>query len=712
MLTAVAALLAAAAVMTPTTASAAPPPKDPPLKAAPPQARRYIAITTAASPKCPLVTSDGNWKGGALFRTKQPELQRFCTYTWAGPADAKVLTFPGGDFHRADPDYDVLLPQAELGADNEVRSALRNTWRKSMGLTSHTQTQYISPANPAARPLAQVAILDTADRLRPYASAAPQLQHGLAMAQIVHEVRCPAGEAACVPYTSFVPVIEPCPPTVQGSSESLGSLGSLAHGIDQALADWQDSNPQPPVSDAPLVLNLSLGWDPRWMPQGWEGSTLWDITDRANHDDLLVHPSDSIPAPVQAVHAALVRASCFDVLTIAAAGNNTGGGCEQQEATAPGKWEQLLAPDPSVCSRLFKAELPTARPVNPNITTPRRPLVYAAGALLTTQDQLLPITRVRGVPPRVLPASHVVVGADSNRTDAWTGTSVAAAALSGLAANLWSHDLRLTSHQVMALIDATSEALPGVRSTLLSEPAVPSQPPKSPPQPAVPSPPPKSPPQPAVRVSAYRAFKGLCAGKPEICADNPYAPSSTASTATFAAAIADEPLPEGLSKRLGLPSHEYLASTRCSVKRTHYYATMGPPPPVTASADVMAWTRPQPETSICSVCPIKGKKLVLSLNPDHASLLTVVGSNVILDNPLLEFRFGTAGYISVSLGQVAVGSSGLELALDAYRITLDGVEVPLAQALQDHAITAGTLTIFITSNTRVKSLVSVVQVLD
>lgn len=682
--------------------------------AAPPVARRYIAITAKAGDKCE--TTSKNWTGQTLFRNpKQSQFQRYCVFTVKDP---KGDGFPTSEFRRADPDYDVLLPQGELGADSDVRTALRDTWRVSMGLATKSQALYEGKAPGVIKPLpappidslAQVAVLDTADRLRPYASATPARQHGLAMAEIVREVRCPAGEAACVPLSTFVPVIAPPSEsthpfdraTVANSSENLGSLGTLAQGIHDAVTTWQILNKKNPHPDAPLVLNLSVGWDPRWYPPDWVGSEPWDIKDRVTHKSLIDEPSGTIPAPVQAVHAALMRASCFDVLAIAAAGNNTAGACEQQNAMAPAVWEQMLAPDRKFCDTLFPGELPKERPGKPELAVKRKALVYAAGGLLTmTNAAPLPTSRMGEMAPRFVPASHVVVGSGSNRTDAWTGTSVAAAAISGLAANLWSYDLRLTSHQVMALIDASGADGPTLPAPSLLRGAAP---------PSLSWTRPKH----AVRVSPDRAFKNLCLADGPLCARNPYIPPLVPSATPLTSAVADEqPEIPNQATWWTMLTHKTITSG-CPTKRTHYFAAalVSAAPPVSASPSVMAWTRPQPETPICSVCPIKDKKLILSLNPDQtSSALFAAAPTVTLDNPLLEFRFGKEGYISVSLGQLSIDkAAGRELSLESYKVELaGGTVVSLAKALEDNAITAGTLTVFVPDG---KSLVSVIPVLD
>lgn len=154
------------------------------------------------------------------------------------------------------------------------------------------------------------------------------------------------------------------------------------------------------------------------------------------------------------------------------------------------------------------------------------------------------------------------------------------------------------------------------------------------------------------------------------------------------------------------------------VKRTHYY-TGDSVPSIAGASGAVPWTRPQPETPICPVCPISSSILHLSLDPKYTELLGGADDSLKLTNPWLEFRFGVdsksqdIGFIAVSLGEIQVPPNGLWVKLDDFEILIDELEVPLGVALAEHNITSGTLTVLVPGRDGlVQPLVSVVQVLD
>jgi len=693
-----------------------------------PVARRYVAILKAKKEKevpCPQVTG---WNQSSLFdplrvdpapddkgpnkpkklnqpvpKDKAPErpsfdfaaLRRFCQYTVAGPLTDTSAPPAHKDFQRVDPDYDVLVPQGSLGQDSDVRDALSQIYRTRLDLApiagAQEQPLYTSKD---ARSVAQVVVIDTVDRTRVVAD--PRSKHGLAMAEIIREVRCPAREEACRRHLSFLNAF-PWRADATGqlaaalpgsSSEPLGSLGSLAQAIYLAVSSWRRDN-FVRNDDAPLILNLSLGWDPgvwneeasdgespAWAPADWELGP-WDIP--TNQRDEALAPRKEWPATAQAVHAALVYASCFDVLAVAAAGNNSRGAHEQTGALAPAKWEKLLEPSERGCERLFGAAARRAqRAGNEAILVERRPLVYAVNPAMTGRGGFVPTSRLGSASLQVGPASHVVAGAGANRTDPWSGSSVAAATYSGLAAALWSYDRRLTPHQVMTLIYDTGQST-AIIPTLVKAGGVES---------------------PTTKVHAFRpdpsrAFAHLC---PTGCGGlaNPYV-----AAAGHQEALQYGPLRQALSQKMtAIP--ELLAPAPAlvaqiypkAVQRTHYYfePDAGAAPPLSEAVSAAPWTRPQPQTPICPVCVVSDLALILSLN-EVGELK--VGDKVVLDNPVLEFRLGNHGFISVSLGELEVTTPGLRVPLDRYQIKLGDAEKGLGTALREQNVSAGTLTIFV-----------------
>ncbi|MBK8265306.1 MAG: hypothetical protein IPK80_28755 [Nannocystis sp.] len=379
-------------------ANAAPPPK-------PPVARRYIAILKNTG-DCPTFA---NWTQTDLFGLKADEnarrgykaLQRFCRYQWASKNAEPEAQPKSTKFSRVDPDYDVLVPQGSLAQDTDIREALNQIYRVMLDLgpinTATPQPLYTSTARGN---VAKVAVIDTAGGPSEILERA---KHGRAMAEVIHEVRCPARETECRSHLSFYNAFpwqggsSLAPALPNSSLEPLGSLGSLAEQIYVAVSQWRAMNSRN-NTDAPLILNLSLGWDPgKWAPGDW-GLPAWDIPPHKGDENLAL--KGEWPATAQAVHAALVYASCFDVLVIAAAGNSTRGAEVQTGALAPGKWEKLLAPTEATCRDLFGDEVVRARrPGNPAIKVERSPLVYAVRARMTGNGNALPVAQGEHLAP-------------------------------------------------------------------------------------------------------------------------------------------------------------------------------------------------------------------------------------------------------------------------------------------------------------------------
>ncbi|MBZ5712896.1 S8 family serine peptidase [Nannocystis pusilla] len=624
--------------------------------------RRYVALVDK-TPADPCPTASAGWTGERLFRRGSvaallgdkgvlpPALERFCLYTWGGKSPpAAPPAFPGPDgvkVVRVDADREVVVPQAPyLGGDRDVRTRLANVFLQAAGAAPGGA---VGPSMHADKEgPARVAVIDTvgfdeAGRID-YAGAAARERHGLAVAEVIAAVRCPNGEAGCrgqqfhaqaFPYVAASPQPQP-------GGGPLASMASLAHATAEALVRWSRGD----MRTSPLILNFSVAWDPRF------GDALTAPGQEAAHTDLLATASAGVPATVQAVHTVMVYATCLDVLAIAAAGNNTGAACEQQGLMAPASWERYPAPDRARCEALFGA-LPPWRPGDPAIAAPKRSLVYGAGGV-DAADRPIPVARPGGSSPRVLAALQAVAGAGTRQTDAWTGTSIAAASLSALAAQVWSHHRTLTSHQVLAVLDAGGQ--------LTASPTK----------------------ERVLRLRAHTAFAHLCTLRyPGVACPNPYAPP------TMPAAIAWPP--QLISASVG-PTQALACSTstvRCGAGTFARHdcgatAAAASPPPAEP------WVRPQPDMPLCPVCPVRGGRLTLSLHPDFT------GASVTLQNPVLEFRRADGSYVATRLAQVSVGPAGTEVDLSRYRVSLPTGPVTLAALLAAESIRAGVLAFVVT----------------
>ncbi|WAS89598.1 hypothetical protein [Nannocystis punicea] len=623
--------------------------------------RRHVALVdkTPAAP-CP-AASDPRWKAEPLFRSGETAtllgpkgvlpapLERFCVYAWAdnaGPIAGPAFA-PADKVVRVDPDREVVIPQgAYLGADPTIRATLNDAFLRAMGAR---------PAGAAGPSVhngiegpARVAVIDTlgfAEAALTYTGAAGHQRHGVAMAEVVGALRCPNDEAGCrgqqfhaqaFPYTSASPF-----PTASGGP--LGSLGSLAHALGEAVVRRQKSD----MRTSPLVLNLSLGWDPRY------GGELTSAGQEAAHTDLLVTPSAAVEATVQAVHTAMVYATCLEALPIAAAGNNPGAACEQQGLVAPASWERYPAPDRSRCEALF-GTLPAWRPGDPAVAVGSRSLVYGAGGI-DPDGRAIPIARPGGTPPRVLPAFQAVVGAGGRQTEPLTGTSIAAAALSALAVQVWSHHRVLGPHQVIALLDASGQPTAQTVDLGMQKSR-------------------------ATRLWAHGVFEHMCALRyAGATCPNPYEPPTAPAQTQDATPVT---LPVAMPRALACTA-ETVRCGRGDVVRTRCDVQAATSPQLAPGAE--PWLRPQPDTPLCPACPIRRGKLKLSLNPDYT------GGAVTLVDPVLEFRRPNGGYLASRLVQVTVSSAGAEVDLTRYTVDLGAGPVTLASVLTTEAITSGTL---------------------
>lgn len=714
-----------------------------PVKVPAPVAGRYVAILHEGVKHCPSVKG---WKQSPIFNPRRVDTQdkgrnnptgpkyqvpkdkapppsfdytpfrRFCQYTLAGKQATPPTHHKSKVFLRVDPDYDVLVPQGALGQEPTVQDALNQTFRAmlDLGLPNGKEQPLYLPKDPNSRSVAQVVVIDTARGARDSSLGA---RHGRAMAEIIHEVRCPAREPDCQKHLSFHNAF-PRAAVPGGTSEPLGSLGTLAEEVYLAVSGWRWTNAIN-QTDAPLILNLSLGWDPgdekdppAWAAN-WADFPSWDIPPNLRDEKLVLR--QDWPATAQAVHAALLYASCFDVLVVAAAGNNTRGAEVQTGALAPAKWEKLLAPDKETCRTLFGGA--AERTGNQMIKIERKALVYGVRGRMTGVGNALPNSRKGSTSLQISPASYVVArvgencsskargGNNCRFTDPWSGSSVAAAIYSGLAATLWSYDRTLTSHQVMKLIHESGQGTTvlhpdklsikfnpvGLLGTKVETTTTEDR---------------------ATSPDPFKAFRQLC---PNGCGySNPYTEVLQANEYrwykpmkdTIENWITQQTLDSAPISPVTMDSHDVDG-------RTHYYPDNGQTPPHAENVSAKPWTRPQPQTPICSVCVVsdiqQNATLILSLNDVPAELKE--NEMVVLDNPVLEFSL-PGGFVAVSLGTLKVPPQGLKVPLDRYKIAEDGTT--FGDAIKNSNAVGGTLTIFlkdIETNEK-RANVSVVQVMQ
>jgi hypothetical protein len=202
-----------------------------------------------------------------------------------------------------------------------------------------------------------------------------------------------------------------------GRGGFFGTQSDLAAAIQSEVETWRRLRAQPH-----LVLNLSMAWD----------GELFGGLDEAQVAEMR--------AGTQAVYRALEYAADYDVLVLAAAGNQKREPCSATGPLLPAAWERGAPKQEETCGR-----------------SRTRPLVYAVGGLDTDG---YPVFNARpgGMPQR---AAFAVV--KSWNPDApektFAGSSVATAVVSSIAALVWDSFPGLDSEGVMRILDQSGDLM-------------------------------------------------------------------------------------------------------------------------------------------------------------------------------------------------------------------------------------------------------------
>lgn len=569
-----------------------------------PYPRRYISLFPDPG-DCVTV---GDWEASPLFRApglepteeevqvaeleglKPPPspwpapLQRFCQYTWQG--ETEPAGPPAVKSTAIDPDCDRLLPQAPApsslaDARKEVRRRQAARTRRELGIDDRRGPS----TNVANGPY--VAIIDTADTTSPgdptppYFSATPDhaaQRHGLMMQGLIDAVRCSDDPSDTCRNRRF---------TVQAFTRGavpgqIGSLGSLAQALGVAMVQWQA---MPDAADSGLVINMSVGWD-------LVASEALD----ANHMDLLQNNPSAVPVPARAVHAALAWAACSGGLSFASSGNDRGIACEQTGAMGPAAWEQWPAPTAASCAPHFG-------PMPASIASGGGARLVAAVGGVQADDQPIAITRRDSLPERVMFAHEAVLPVEGGAfSDAWTGTSVPTAVMSGLASALPTTGTVPTPAARLERIDGSGTPIGRQAALIAGSQATPVK-----------------------RIDVRRA-SGLLRGPGRRLTARPQSVEEAVK-----ALVADHFTPPPTALSIERPSSE---GPVCDSATVTAFGT-GPARREPKATVLIAATRPQPHIPICPDCTIVRAtgstryELNVSIPPEYATTT--------LDRPTLSF---------------------------------------------------------------------------
>ncbi|MDX2024433.1 MAG: S8/S53 family peptidase [Deltaproteobacteria bacterium] len=359
----------------------------------------------------------GRWEGHVTVATSK---EVYCRYTWVGdrgvPADLQALA-PLRQF-------EIDVPVISAAALGSPEADFAKLYKQQAGRVSFT-----TDVKPAPRAPVWVAVIDSAAHA--WTDAAPdRFGHGRAVGAVVNDLACGDLDSKdCglhIENTLAMPQVDK---DVLDYTDGgfFGSRMQLADAIEATVAAWDKERAQ---TQAKLIINLSLGWDQS------------------------LHARYPAPAAAQAVKIALQRAACRGALIFAAAGNRNP--VSQNGALYPALWEQDAAPNINECRRLG---VPVDRKTqdDPKQAAAKRelyaPLLYAVGGVDQTDTPLIS-TRVGGQ-ARLTAYGMAVITDDVRPNVAFTGSSMATAVASGVAAAAWSFAPTLSPAELVAkLYDA------------------------------------------------------------------------------------------------------------------------------------------------------------------------------------------------------------------------------------------------------------------
>jgi hypothetical protein len=348
--------------------------------------------------KCPDLSP---WEGGSVLEphggAEEPG-PVYCSYYWNAPPEAlpntDVFTGPLGDWEWDCPDVAAHGERAE----------------KNAALAAHGQANLGSitwNANNDA-PI-HVAVIDTAASVWSDPDNNP---HGKAVGTLIRDTACMNSSNCRVDVRNYLglPLLRDSHTfqdqtvirrdTTHGGG--FGAKGDLARAIVAAV------NAAP--TGAPTVINLSVAYDTKAPMKELRPAA----TDHSNN----------------VVLEALQYARCHGALIFAAAGNGPVPADPAQPPAFPARWTGLNGLDTAACDRRYGVA---------NFANATQPLLYAVSAFDFGRKPLM-TTRGRG--QSVLAAlGFAVVREDPNGgyTRTLSGTSMATATVSAIAAAYWSH---------------------------------------------------------------------------------------------------------------------------------------------------------------------------------------------------------------------------------------------------------------------------------
>ncbi len=401
---------------------------------------QWVGIKIQRDEACPIPDGSSDWTVSHVFRPEgeaagsqvkptqiPPGLRSFCLYHRAGEGDESVLEALVTDkrLARLDKDCAAVAPAAAGDLLDLTGPTLQERFYRHAGGT------YLPTSQLKESKKARLVVVDTQPTGVGVPTATGTSRHGYTLAHMIRQLLCNRSDADCVaefrtrlalPLRTFDPDDSEGTERDPDNGGYFGSLVDLAQAIRFEIADWQDSSDR-----KQLILNLSIGWDGARFRERYEQDLKSDMCSVLGNGETNEDPKVGIST--LAVFCAMQDSACRGALTIAAAGNRTGGPAPTTGPLYPAAWEVHGVPSGKVCNALTLNEAPSV-----GYESTGEPMVYAVGGVTATEEPIVN-SRAESLPGLVAYADHAVASDLAGKsTRVLTGTSVAAAVVSATAA--------------------------------------------------------------------------------------------------------------------------------------------------------------------------------------------------------------------------------------------------------------------------------------
>ena len=351
-------------------------------------------------------------------------LGRFCMYQWTGNGAPSTVGIGPFGLEEFSVDCPVSEPMGDANTPY-VQDAQHELLRARVEAPHDDQPLGTMPV-----------FVGLVDGTPGVPMSTPLMDHGKALEDIILDVAC--SSLGCgiqvVPTLAFP--LDDTGALRDPDGGLYGTRGHVALGIMEAVARWKEEvstgNP-----NTRLVINLSLGWvapgagalcgtteaEPWCAAEGHVGA----------FDAFLAGAPRVFPTrnAIEAVHAALLYATCNGAVVVAAAGNTKADSCNT-EPVAPAAWAKFHAPMPGECHALGFADSGSPWLMS---DTGTRPLLHPVSGV-EADGEPIAFTRPGSETQLVAAGSEATAGLET----ALTGTSVSAALVSSAFALLWSQE--------------------------------------------------------------------------------------------------------------------------------------------------------------------------------------------------------------------------------------------------------------------------------